>query len=504
MKVKIKIAGSENLSYYSVPSGTVVEEDFEKYVAAVVASEIGNAPLEACKAQAVASRSFAYRYILKDKPIPDSSSAQVFRIKRYSSAYQVCIDAAKATKNLILTYQGSVADTYFCHANGGFTVSSQEKWGGIRPYLISTPDPWDAATHVVRSGHGVGMSQTGAKYAAQQGVSYMDILSFYYPGTAVTKIDEKEETANMIPLSKFLNGCKRNAARIKGYKLGCNGSNGLSDCIGFPIGALALEGQKWNGTHGSNYAARYRTRNLRRITSASQLKLGELVYKHNEPGTAAWEKSFPKSTYKGHPDQNDYYHVGVVTSVNPLEISHCSGGGMHYDTSLGKWDYAGECTLVDYSASGSTSVVTPVAEVISETAVTGPGKAVVDVPDDTTVNIRSAASTSSKVLVKANEGTVLEVLSVSGSWARVNYSFEKVGTGYIMSKFIGQDSTVDVPNDTTVNVRTKASINSSKLTTLPEGNKVTVLSKSGEWSKVTYAEPKTGTGYVMTRYLKKG
>ena len=177
---------------------------------------------------------------------------------------------------------------------------------------------------------------------------------------------------------------------------------------------------------------------------------------------------------------------------------------MHYDTSLGKWDYAGECTLVDYSASGSTSVVTPVAEVISETAVTGPGKAVVDVPDDTTVNIRSAASTSSKVLVKANEGTVLEVLSVSGSWARVNYSFEKVGTGYVMSKFIGQNSTVDVPNDTTVNVRTKASINSNKLTTLPEGNKVTVLSKSGEWSKVKYAEPKTGTGYVMTRYLKKG
>lgn len=502
MKVKIKITGSENLSHYGVSSGTIVEEDFETYVAAVVASEIGNAPLEACKAQAVASRSFAYRYILKDKAIPDGSSAQVFRIKRYTSAYQTCINAANATKGQILKYGGSVADTYFCNANGGRTVSSKEKWGGERAYLISQTDPWDAAAKVSKSGHGVGMSQTGAKYAAQQGVSYREILNFYYPGTTLSKIEEKEEATGMVTLEKFLNGCKRNAARIKGYQLRCNGSNGLSDCIGFVMGSLELAGQKWNGTHGSNYAARYRTRNLHKVTSASQLKLGELVYKHNEPGTKAWQDSFPHNTYKNHPDKNDYYHVGVVTSVNPLEISHCSGGGMHYDKSLGKWDYAGECSLVDYGS--GTATVTPVADVISETAVTGPCKAVVDVPDDTTVNIRSAMSTTSKVLVKANEGTQLDVLSVSGSWAKVKYSFNKTGTGYIMSKFISENNTVDVPNDTTVNVRAKATTASNKVTTLPEGNPVTVLSKSGGWSRIEYSEPKTGTGYVMSKYLRKG
>ena len=73
-----------------------------------------------------------------------------------------------------------------------------------------------------------------------------------------------------------------------------------------------------------------------------------------------------------------------------------------------------------------------------------------------------------------------------------------------MSKFISSQSTIDVPNDTTVNVREKASTGSNKLTTLPEGNPVKVLSKSGEWSKIEYSEPKTGTGYVMTKYLKKG
>jgi hypothetical protein len=260
-------------------------------------------------------------------------------------------------------------------------------------------------------------------------------------------------------------------------------------------------GEKWNGTHGSNYAARYRTRNLHVVTSASQLKLGQLVYKHYKPGTKEWDKSFPKGKYSGNPDQNDYYHVGVVTSVNPLEISHCSGGGMHYDKSLGKWSHAGECTLVEYS---SSPVITPIEQAASETKVIGPGKAIVDVPDDTTVNIRSAASTAGKILVKANEGTVLDVISVSGSWAKVNYSFDKIGTGYVMSRYISDNSTIDVPNDTTVNVRLKATINSNKITTIPEGGKVKILSKSGEWSKIEYSVPKTGTGYVMSKYLRKG
>ena len=34
-------------------------------------------------------------------------------------------------------------------------------------------------------GHGVGMSQNGANILAKQGYSYLDILSFYFPGTYV-------------------------------------------------------------------------------------------------------------------------------------------------------------------------------------------------------------------------------------------------------------------------------------------------------------------------------
>lgn len=499
MRVKIKITRSENASYYGVSPNSEVEEDLEVYVAAVVASEIGNAPLEACKAQAVASRTFVYRYILKNKAIPDDSSAQAFRITRYSDSYKTCKQATEATKGLFLFYKNAPADTYFCHSNGGFVVSSQEKWGGARDYLVSKPDPWDAATHTNRSGHGVGMSQTGAKYAANQGVSFKEILDFYYTGTTLSTIQEKEECISMISLSKFLNGCKRNAARIHGYKLGCNGSNGLSDCVGYIMGSLELEGQKWGGTHGSNYAARYRTKNLHRVSSASQLKLGELVYKYNKPGTKEWQESFPISKYKGHPDQNDYYHIGVVTSVNPLTISHCSGGGMHYDKKIGKWEYAGDCSLVDYSSRDSATPVNP------EPASVDPaiGQMVVDVPDDTSVNVRRQASTSSGVLTRLPEGSFVEVTSVSGAWSHVNYSYAKTGEGYVMSKFIN-NGVVDVPDDTSVNVRRQPSTSASRITTLPEGTAVAVKSTSGAWSKVEYSFMQKGTGYVMSKYLKRG
>lgn len=303
----------------------------------------------------------------------------------------------------------------------------------------------------------------------------------------------------MISLDRFLNGCKRNAARIHGYQLRCTGANGLSDCIGYIIGSLELEGQKWNGTHGSNYAARYRTKNLHKVSSASQLKLGELVYKANLPGTAEWKKSFP-STYKNSADQNDYYHVGVVTSVNPLTISHCSGGGMHYDKTLGKWAYAGNCSLVNYSSQDSSTPGNsePAVPVTPTT-----GKMVVDVPNDTSVNVRNKPSTLANVLTRLPEGSIVEVTSVSGEWSHINYSYNKSGTGYIMSKFI-KNGAIDVPDDTSVNVRRAASTSAARITTIPEGSPVHVVSTSGSWSKVEYSFPHSGTGYVMSKYLTRG
>ena len=302
----------------------------------------------------------------------------------------------------------------------------------------------------------------------------------------------------MVSLAKFLDGCKRNSARINCYQLGCSGNNGKSDCIGYIIGALALEGQIWGGTHGSNYAARYRTKNLHSVSNASQLKLGEIVYKARLSGESGY--SLPER-YKSGSDLRDYYHVGVVTSVNPLTISHCSEGGMHYDKKLGRWKFAGYCSLVDYD---SKDISAPsISEPVESNSTSAIGKMVVDVPDDTSVNVRRLATTSSTILAKLPEGTTVDVTSVSGGWSHVNYSYPKTGSGYVMRTFI-VNGVVDVPDDTSVNVRRQPSTSASVITTIPEGTNVTVLSNSGAWSRIEYSFERKGTGYVMSKYLKKG
>lgn len=190
MNIKVKITTNENMKFYNCSKGTIKEIDFEDYVAIVVASEMGNAPLEALKSQAVASRSYACAQgVLEGKVISDSAAkAQAFRAPRYT--YKNAQAAAKATEGQVLMYGGKYASTYFCHSNGGKTYSSEEVWGGKRNYLVSRKDPW---TTEKKNGHGVGMSQVGAIVAAKLGINYRDILSFYYPKTTLQKLEDEDE-----------------------------------------------------------------------------------------------------------------------------------------------------------------------------------------------------------------------------------------------------------------------------------------------------------------------
>lgn len=193
MKIKVKITTESNMRYYNCVKNSIIEVEFDEYIACVVASEIGNAPLEACKAQAIASRTFAVaRGVLEGKAISDNaSSAQAYIASRNN--YNVCNQAAKETSGLIVKYGNEDCTTYFCHSNGGRTYACEEVWTQKKPYLVSRQDEWTQKSGVAKSGHGIGLSQAGAKYAAKQGVSYRNILEFYYPGTVLAKITTEED-----------------------------------------------------------------------------------------------------------------------------------------------------------------------------------------------------------------------------------------------------------------------------------------------------------------------
>lgn len=211
MIIRVKVSRTENLSYFGCMSGDIVNIDIEEYVAGVTASEIGNAHIEACKAQAIAARTFAMNYVGDDKYITDQSSThQAFRASRWdASQYPNANQAANDTAGMVLTYDGAILKTCsYSSSNGGRTTSSEERWGGYRPYLIAQDDPWDAAACAERTaagksitkGHGVGMSQYGAAWAANHGIGYREILGFYYVGAKIAanygKDDESEMAEN--------------------------------------------------------------------------------------------------------------------------------------------------------------------------------------------------------------------------------------------------------------------------------------------------------------------
>lgn len=149
-------------------------------------------------------------------------------------------------------------------------------------------------------------------------------------------------------LSAFLAAVDAIAAEHPAYRLGGKAADGTCDCIGLVIGALNRCGVKWSGTHGSNWAARNATACLKPVSGADELAVGNLVYKAKAPGQAGYRLP---DRYAAGPDLNDYYHVGVVRSISPLRIIHCtSPGGMKTDTRLGRWAYAGALHLLEDAA----------------------------------------------------------------------------------------------------------------------------------------------------------
>ena len=235
----------------------------------------------------------------------------------------------------------------------------------------------------------------------------------------------------MISVSEFLRCVDANAARVQRYKLGCDGSGGACDCIGLIIGAVRMAGEKWPWTHGSNYAARNLVDDLRPIQTAADLFPGEIVFKSREPGEKGYDLP---DRYKTSGDLKDYYHVGVVTSLSPLCITHCTSvpGGIQRDSALGEWKWGGELKLVNYQEKEEMPVLY---------------QATVWADNQSPVRLRQQPSTNSRVLASIPRGEVADVLEETNeTWARIQVSGL---IGYMMRKFLlpagAKDDPVTLP-----------------------------------------------------------
>jgi len=113
----------------------------EKYLYSVVGSEMPHTwPIEALKAQAIASRTYALKKI-GSSTLYDIDSTKYDQVYNglESSTFKT-YKAVRKTKNLVITYNNKLINALFHSSSGGLTENSQDVWTNKYPYLKSVKD----------------------------------------------------------------------------------------------------------------------------------------------------------------------------------------------------------------------------------------------------------------------------------------------------------------------------------------------------------------------------
>lgn len=428
MRIKLSLKKESNISFFETD---LVELNLEDYISGCVAQEIGNAHIEACKAQAIAARTNCQPYIKDDKTASDqSSSFQAFQASKMNNPnYQNPRDAAQNTKSIVLTYKGKIAlPASFSTNNGGQIVSSTERWGGTRAWLISKVDPYDSGT---KTGHGVGMSQRGAKKMAKLGFSYQEILQFYFPGTELAYL---KEDGSVEPMAT-------KADRLKEWALSKEGCGYVWGATGYVLTQSRLNSlkeqypdnvnedivKKWIGKEVYDCAqfTRY---------AAKQVGITLVSGASSQWKKTDWEDKGTINTlpvnkicflYRESPNANPMQHTGIYLGDGTVMDARGSKSGvLHTDFTSYAWTHwAMPKGLYDNYEKEEPEEVLPVIY-----------QAVVTASSGTTVRMRASASSSATVLKAIKLGEKVDVIEeVDDTWSKIIYGGT---TGFMMKKFL--------------------------------------------------------------------
>ncbi|MBZ5569272.1 MAG: SpoIID/LytB domain-containing protein [Acidobacteriia bacterium] len=211
----------------------IVTMDLELAVASAVAAESPpGAPLEALKAQAVATRSFLVAHGSGHKLFDFCDTTHCQFLRQPPAPHSLAARAARETRGMVLTYLGSPFSAMFASSCGGRSKTLAELGLPVRdypyfavdcPYCRRNADRWTrkVSRRVVGErgrleldrqrgwsalpgnhysvketddgivmkgagqGHGLGLCQKGAAGMAAEGKSFREILDHYYPNTLV-------------------------------------------------------------------------------------------------------------------------------------------------------------------------------------------------------------------------------------------------------------------------------------------------------------------------------
>ena len=228
----------------------------------------------------------------------------------------------------------------------------------------------------------------------------------------------------MIGVSAFVAKVREIADRNPTYRTGGVGKDGTCDCIGLVMGAMYELGHKKYDLHSSNYFARYQMTTLKKVNE-KDLTAGQILYRSRTDNGKLNARYKPGGRYYTG-DKLDYYHAGVVTRTNPLEITESTEygyvSGIVISSDAKKWQYAGELKDVLYEGYDERTG--------EEYAVSY--KAIVTTDKDP-LRVREWAQTGT-ILGKVPKGRTVDVLAEAGDgWPKIRYG-ELIG--YVSEQYL--------------------------------------------------------------------
>ncbi len=152
---------------------SILDTDFEQYVAGVVEGEIGpRQVLEMYKVQAIIARTFALSHMGKHAGekcnLCDDVHCQVF--KGIPSSNPTIAKGCELTRDLVVVNRSNELITAVFHANcGGQTANSEDVWPKYKSYLRSCPCPYCSKSRSYRWRMGVAVSKWD-RYLEDNGV----------------------------------------------------------------------------------------------------------------------------------------------------------------------------------------------------------------------------------------------------------------------------------------------------------------------------------------------
>ncbi|MDM8149904.1 SH3 domain-containing protein [Priestia megaterium] len=208
-------------------------------------------------------------------------------------------------------------------------------------------------------------------------------------------------------------------------------------------------------------------------------------------------------------NQEKAYAATVTYKVTASKLNVRSGAGTNYGiigsvvkdqmlsvvSKSGSWykiNYNGRTGYVSSGYVQASGTATPSAESTTYTVMASK------------LNVRSGAGTNYASIGSVTKGQKLSVVSKSGSWYKINYNGR---TGYVSSDYVQASGTATPSAESTtytvtaskLNVRSGAGTNYASIGSVTKGQKLAVVSKSGDWYKINY---NGRTGYVSSDYVQ--